>query len=56
MLDLFKINSMKANPGIFQFMILGVTNIVHFTINVRGKIIPCSSEVNLLGISTDNEL
>ena len=55
-LDLFKINSMKANPGIFQFMILGVTNIVHFTINVRGKIIPCSSEVNLLGISTDNEL
>ena len=50
-LDLFKINSMKSNPGIFQFMILGVKNIVHFTINVNGKIIPCSSEVNLLGIT-----
>ena len=56
MLDWFKINSMKANPGKFQFMVLGVKNIVHFTINVNGKIIPCSNEVKLLGITIDNEL
>ena len=47
---------MKANPGKFQFMVLGVKNIVHFTINVNGKIIPCSNEVKLLGITIDNEL
>ena len=39
-LDWCKINSMKANPGKFQFMVLGVKNIVHFTINVNGKIFP----------------
>ena len=55
-LDWFKINSMKANPGKFQFMLLGVKNIVHLTINVNGKIIPCSNEVKLLGITIDNEL
>ena len=47
---------MKANPGKFQFMLLGVKNIVHLTINVNGKIIPCSNEVKLLGITIDNEL
>ena len=56
MLDWFKINSMKANPGKFQFMVLGVKNIVHFTINVNDKIISCSNEVKLLGITIDNEL
>ena len=55
-LDWFKINSMKANPGKFQFMVLGVINIVHFTINVNSKIIPCSNEVKLLGTTIDNEL
>ena len=55
-LDWFKINSMKANPGKFQFMVLEVKNIVHFTINVNDKIIPCSNEVKLLGITIDNEL
>ena len=47
---------MKTNPGKFQFMLLGVKNIVHFTINVNGKIIPCSNEVKLLRITIDNEL
>ena len=56
MLDWFKINSIKANPGKFQFMVLGVKNIVHFTINVNSKIIPCSNEVKLLGITIGNEL
>ena len=56
MLDWFKINSMRTDPGKFQFMLLGVKNIVHLTSNVNGKIIPCSNEVKLLGITIDNEL
>ena len=55
-LDWFKISSMKTNPGKFQFMVLGVKNIVHFTINANGKIISCSNEIKLLGITIDNEL
>ena len=47
---------MKANLGKFQFMVLETKNIVHFTINVNCKIIPCSNEVKLLGITIDNEL
>ena len=49
-----KINSMKTNPGKFKFMVLGVKNIVPFRLNVNGKIIPCSNEVKLLGITNDN--
>ena len=56
MLDWFKINSVKANPGNFQFMVLGVKNIAPFSLNVNGKIIPCSNEVKLLGITFDNQL
>ena len=55
-LDWFKVNSIKANPSKFQFMVLGVKNIVHFTINVNGKTIPYSNEVRSLGITIDNEL
>ena len=56
MLDWFKINSMKANPGKFQFMVLGVKNIAPFNLDVNGKIIPSSNEVKLLGITIDNQL
>ena len=55
-LDWFKINSMKTNPGKFQFMVLGVKNIAPFRLKVNVKIIPRSNEVKLLGISIDNEL
>ena len=51
-----KLNSMKTKPGKFQFMVLGVKNIAPFRLNVNGKIIPCSNEVKLLGITIDNEL
>ena len=47
---------MKDKPGKFQLMVLGDKNIVHFTTNINGKIIPCSNEVKLLGITIDNEL
>ena len=51
MLDWF-----KTNLGKFQFMLLGVKNVAPFRLNVNGKIIPCSNEVKLLAITTDNEL
>ena len=37
-------------------MVLGVTNMAPFRLKVNGKIIPCSNEVKLLGITIDNEL
>ena len=55
-LDWFKINSMKTNPGKFQLMVLGLKNIAPFRLNVNGKIIPCSNEAKLLGITIVNEL
>ena len=55
-MDWFKINSLKANPGKFQFIILGANKNDCFNLNVAGKVIPSSSEVNLLGITIDYEL
>ena len=57
-MDWFRINSMKTKfiLGKFQFMVLGVKNIVPFRLSVNGKIISCSNEVRLLGITIDNEL
>ena len=55
-LNWLKINSMTTNPSKFHFMFLGVKNIASFRLNVNGKIIPCSNEVKLLGITIDNEL
>ena len=52
----FKINSLKTNPGKFQFMVLGTNKNDCFNLNVTGKIIPCSSEIKLLGITIDYEL
>ena len=37
-------------------MVLGVKNIALFSLNVNGKIITCSNEVKLLGITIDNQL
>ena len=54
MLDWFKINSSKTDPGKFKFMILGVKNT--FRLNVNGQIIPCSNVVKLLETTMDNEL
>ena len=36
-LDWFKINSVKTNPGKFQFLVLGVKNIEPFRLNVNGS-------------------
>ena len=56
MLDWFKINSLKTNPGKFQFIVLGVKNVTPFRLNVNGKIIACSNAVKLLRKTIDNEL
>ena len=37
-------------------MVLGVKNIAPFSLNVNSKLIPCSNEVKLLGITIDNQL
>ena len=55
-MDWFKINSLKANPRKFQFMVLGANKNDCFNLNVAGKAIPFSSEVELLGITIDYEL
>ena len=52
-MDWFKINSLKANPGKFQYMVLGANKNDCFKLNVPGKVIPSSSEVKLLGNTID---
>ena len=52
-MDLFKINSLKANPGRFQFMVLGANENHCFNLSVAGKVIPSSNKVMLLGITID---
>ena len=44
-IDWFKINSLKANLGKFQFMVLVANMNDCFNLNVAGKVIPSSSEV-----------
>ena len=52
----FNINSLKANPGKFQFMVLGTKENDSFVLNA-GKIkIENSTEVTLLGAKIDKQL
>ena len=52
----FKINSLKANPGKFQFVILGKKNRLKNSLKVGSITIIESDKVELLGITTDNAL
>ena len=52
----FQDNSLKANPGKFQFMILGDKKNNTFVLNIHDKETKNSSEVELLGITIDNQL
>ena len=54
-MDWFKINSLKANAGKFQFVVLEANKNDCFNLNVAGKVIPSSSEKKLLGIIIDYE-
>ena len=53
-LNWFKINSMKANPEKFQFMVLGSRN--KFSLNIDGINIESKELVTLLGLTIDNKL
>ena len=55
-MDWFKNDSLKDNPGKFQFMVLGLNMNDCFNLNVAGKVILSSNEVKLLGITIDYEL
>ena len=55
-LSWFQANSLKANPSKFQFMILGDKQNTPFVLNINGKKINNSREVELLGIVIDNQL
>ena len=52
----FKINSLKANPGKFQFMILGKKKRLKYSLKIGSITIKESDEVELLGITIDKAL
>ena len=52
----FRINSLKANPGKFQFMILGKKQCNEVKLIINSIVINESNAVELLGITIDNRL
>ena len=52
----FKVNSVKANPKKFQFMILGKGTRQTITLNINNIKIRESQNVELLGLIIDNRL
>ena len=52
----FKINSLKANAGKFQFMILRKNKRLKYCLKIRSITIKESDEVELLGITIDKAL
>ena len=55
-LSWFQANSLKANPSKFQFMILGDKQNTSLVLDINGKNINNSREIELLGIVIDNQL
>ena len=52
----FKVNSLKANPKKFQFMVLGTKENREFKLNMNGASVMSKKSVKLLGITIDNKL
>ena len=52
----FQVNSLKANPVKFQFIILGDKNNNTFVLNILEKEIKTSSEAELLDMTIDSQL
>ena len=52
----FKVNSLKANPSKFQFMVMGRDVPNNLSININGTPIEASSTVVLLGVTIDKQL
>ena len=56
-LDLFRINSLKANSTRFQFMVLERSLLSYFyVLNIDGMKTTSTDEVTLLDVSIDNKL
>ena len=55
-MEWFKINSLKANPGKFQFMVLGNKDERSFNIHINNVKTKNSNEVTLVGIKIDKNL
>ena len=55
-MEWFKINSLKANPGKSQFMVLGSKDERSFNTHINNAQIKNSNEVTLLGIKIDKNL
>ena len=52
----FKINSLKANPGKFQFLILGKKSHLKYRLKIESITVKESDEVELPGITIDKAL
>ena len=52
----FNINSLKANPGKFQFMVLGTKEADSFVLIINKNKIKSWTEVTLLGVKNDKQL
>ena len=55
-LQWFKLNSLKANPGKFQFMFLGVKSNCNHILKINNIKVKASDEVLLLGVTIDKKL
>ena len=51
MMGWFRINSLQANPGKFQFMVLGTGKVNSYNLFIDGVNVPCSKEKKLLGMN-----
>ena len=52
----FRLNSLKANPGKFQFMILGNKTCHKHILKINSICVQCSDDVTLLGVIIDKNL
>ena len=55
-LNWFKVNSLKANPEKFQFMVLGGKKSFQYKCKIENTYIFSKDKVVLLGITVDNKL
>ena len=52
----FRLNSLKSNPGKFQFMILGDKTCYKDILKINSTCVQSSDEVTLLGVMIDKNL
>ena len=52
----FRLNSLKANPGKFQFMILGDKTCYKHILKINSTCVQSSDDVTLLGVMIDKNL